>query len=294
LAAKRGKKVYDRKPGEPYIRADGQPHASSGSGPRPETLKALTREQINPHLLPSVPADGNDPSAELLAKMRRTPSFDPADPSSMFYDVGRKLTAEKKVEYLKHLATYGRVGLAAHYVGVTDGTVTQHRKKDPLFDELCTVAANCYREACVGLITQQALMGITEYRWDKEGNILSVRRTFETRLRELILKHADPAYNETQKQEVTVQGGTVFVPPPAENVADWPAMVAAMADSGSMPALSAGVTVETTGVPSVGTEALEPESGDDRIASLTPEVFGGSSDSTEPESDDSEPESDRG
>jgi hypothetical protein len=285
LAAKKGKRVYDRKPGEPYIRADGLPHASSGPGPRPNSLKALDRREVSAHLLPSRPLEGADPSAELLAKMRRKPSFDPADPSSMFYDSGRKLTAEKKVEYLQHLAEYGRVGLAAHYVGVTDTTVGQHRQKDPLFNELCDVAYKCYQDSVVGLITQQALMGITEYRWDKEGNILSVRRTFETRLRELILKHADSAYNETQKQEVTVQGGTVFVPPPAENVSDWPRMVAAMADGGSMPALGAGVTVETTGVPSVGTAALESESGDDRIASLTPEAFESASESTAPKSD---------
>lgn len=207
-----------------YRKSDGQPHGSSGS----QSLY-VPPGQRNPGGLTSTPAD------ELRARMlERNPTFNPADPDSMFHNEGRKFTASLKLEFLDHLLKWGRIGLSAHYVGITHGTVINHREADKRFDQCCLDAISTYREIAVQTIVTQAIEGHCERKWDREGNLLSERRVYETRLREMVLKNFDPSFVETQKQEITHQGGAICVPMPTTDVGGWADVVASL-DGGSKP-----------------------------------------------------------
>ncbi len=190
--------------------------------------------------------------------MSRRPDFDPKNPESMFHNVGRKFTAELKLEFLAHLANYGRLGLAASYVGVTHGCVNEHRKTDPRFDELVLEAISHHREETVGIMVKQAVEGHPEYKFDKDGNLLSARRMFEPSLRLCVLKYYEPGFIETQKQEITVQGGAIMVPAPVADIGNWGAVVAASEAGGtpmvSSPSSAGGTSHESTrALPAGGT-----------------------------------------
>lgn len=205
-----------------YRKSDGQPTGSTGS----QSLFAPGLRSTGG--LTTTPAD------ELRAKMlEKNPTFDPADPDSMFHNEGRKFTAALKLEFLEHLLKWGRIGLSAHYVGVTHGTVIKHREADQRFDQCCLDAMSVYREVAVQTIVTQAIEGHAERKWDREGNLLSERRVYETRLREMVLKNFDPTFVETQKQEITHQGGAIMIPTPTADVANWSNVVASL-ENGAM------------------------------------------------------------
>lgn len=207
-----------------YRKSDGQPHGSSGS----QSLY-VPPGQRNPGGITSTPAD------ELRARMlERNPTFNPSDPDSMFHNEGRKFTAALKLEFLDHLLKWGRIGLSAHYVGITHGTVIKHREADKRFDQCCLDAISTYREIAIQTIVTQAIEGHCERKWDREGNLLSERRVYETRLREMVLKNFDPTFVETQKQEITHQGGAIMVPAPTADVSNWSAVVSSL-ENGSLP-----------------------------------------------------------
>lgn len=192
---------------------------------------------------------------ELRKKFTRELTFDPSDPASIFWDGGRKFSAARKVEFLQQLATHGRIGLAAHKVGVSSYTVNEHREKDPVFAELVQRCVEIYKESVVAILTTQAIEGIPEYKWDKEGNIIGFRRVLEPQLRLAILRHADPSYCETTKQEITVQPAVVQLPTPADDVGQWGKVLEALESGAALPGegkvLEAGETAGdvTTGQP---------------------------------------------
>jgi hypothetical protein len=213
-----------------YRKSDGQPSGSTGA-----RSLYVPPGQRNPGAITTTPAD------ELRAKMlEKNPTFDPADPDSMFHNEGRKFTAALKLEFLEHLLKWGRIGLSAHYVGVTHGCVNEHRKADKRFDQCCLDAMSVYREVAVQTIVTQAIEGHCERKWDREGNLLSERRVYETRLREMVLKNFDPSFVETQKQELTVQGGAVCVPMPTSDVNGWADVVASLENGSGPPSVVSG------------------------------------------------------
>lgn len=211
-------------------RKDGVPRGSSGSGPLyvPGRLSAGNVKSTNP-------------AADLKEMMALRPDFNPQNPESMFHNVGRKLTASLKIEFLEHLAEWGRLGMAAEHVGVTMTCVIEHRKSDSRFDELCLGAINYHREQTVATIIRQAIEGHPEYKFDRDGNILSVRRMFEPAIRLAILKGYAPEFIETQKQEITHQGGAIMVPAPTADVSNWQAVVSSLEAGASVPTLDRGL-----------------------------------------------------
>lgn len=151
--------------------------------------------------------------------------------------------------------------MAAEHVGVTHGCVIEHRKSDPRFDELCLGAINYHREQTVSTIIRQAVEGHPEYKFDRDGNILSVRRMFEPAIRLAILKGYAPEFIETQKSEITHQGGAIMVPAPTADVSNWSAVVSSLEAGTSVPALGQGLpdaptvkaSLEVTSEPGDGT-----------------------------------------
>lgn len=49
-------------------------------------------------------------------------------------------TEERKIQFLHHFRETGLMYLSAELVGVSPGTVSDHRRRDPEFDEACEVA----------------------------------------------------------------------------------------------------------------------------------------------------------
>lgn len=149
------------------------------------------------------------------------PNWDRADVNSNWYVGYRKFSPERKAIFLTKLEQTGRIRLSAHWAGIDYNTVNKHRKKDPDFDHACKTAEDLYHEMVAASITHQARVGQVEEKWDKEGRLISRRVSYETRLRELLLKRADPSYNEVRKEEISVTSGVVVVPPPIDGVESW-------------------------------------------------------------------------
>jgi hypothetical protein len=133
----------------------------------------------------------------------------------------RKLTPERKAEFLEKLSQTGRITLSALIAGVSTGTISDHRKKDPDFDYAVTCAEQLYHEMVAASITAQAMHGMRDIRRDKEGNIIAERVTYEQQIRLAMLKRADPAYVATEKSETKVSAGVVAIPLPQESTESW-------------------------------------------------------------------------
>lgn len=151
----------------------------------------------------------------------KLPNWNRDDPDSLWYVGYRKFTPERKEAFLSKLSTTGRIGLSCWFAGIDHSTVCRHRNEDPEFDAACKLACDIYQESVAATITHQARAGQIDERYDKEGNLLSRRVTYEQQLRLRLLQRADPSYTDVSKQEVSVIGGAVVVPAPIDNVESW-------------------------------------------------------------------------
>lgn len=197
------------------IRLDGGRYETSGGGPN---IKLST--PIGPIDMPDLVRRGLVESEQI--------NWDPTDPESNWACIGayRKFTPERKARFLTKLEETGRILLSCRWAGISHDTVGEHRRADPAFNEACKLAEDMYHEMCAASIMAQARSGMIDERWDKEGNLLSRRISYETRLREKLLDRADPSYRDTSRQEVAVVGGAVVVPAPTDSVETWDQVVA--------------------------------------------------------------------
>lgn len=191
--------------------------------------------------------------ADLVAK-GLTPilytNWDPDDPDSNWHLSYRKFTPERKKIFITHLEQTGIQAIAARWAGVSSNCIREHRKEDPHFDLACNEAEEYYHAMCAASILSQARVGMIDEKYNKDGQVISRRVSYETRLRELMLKRARPDYNETQKQEMTVVGGAVVVPAPIDSVESWEDVVKRHTGSsvnGAQRTLTDGERSEQTG-----------------------------------------------
>lgn len=189
------------------VTKDGTLHKSSGTGPIKKT------KIIPPVDMASLVEKGIAPTLY--------PNWDPNDPESNWHLSFRKFTPERKETYLCVLEQQGIAVVAARWAGVSTATVMRHRKEDPLFDEACSEAENYYHAMCGASILNQARVGQIDERYNNDGRLISRRVSYETRIREIMLKRAFPDYNDIQKQELSVIGGAVVVPAPIDSVESW-------------------------------------------------------------------------
>lgn len=162
------------------------------------------------------------------------PNWNKDDPESNWYLQYRKFTPERRAIFLSKLEQHGRIGLAARWAGVVVETVNRHRKEDPEFDLACNESLSYYHEMCVAGITHQARVGMIDEKYDKEGKLISRRVSYEQQLRMMMVKRADPSYNDVQKQELSVVGGAVVVPAPIDSVESWDDVVKRHTGGGSV------------------------------------------------------------
>lgn len=207
---------------EVKFRKDGEAHEGHGLGPTIPYDQQPLPTAIQVMAKNARPLDLADAYKRGLIDQSDV-NWDPKDPNSNWRTVGgyRKLTPERKGKFLEVLELTGRIGLAARAAGVAQNTVRDHRKADPLFNEACTEAEQMYHEVTAGLILAQARQGMKDIRYDKEGNLLCERTTYETQIRKLMLERADESYRMTQKQQLEVTGGAVVVPAPEGSVESW-------------------------------------------------------------------------
>lgn len=233
----------------PAVNKDGTIHASNGIGP----IKYTPRRP--PLDLEEAKKRGLVPESEL--------SYDQNDPNSLANIGYRKFGPDEQQTYLELLAKHGRHKLAAMCAKVTPGAVSAYAEKDPVFKQLRQEAFDLYHEMTAAIILAQARDGMKDIRYDKDGRVTSVRTSYETQIRKMMVTRADPTYTETQKSEVAVTGGAVIVPAPVENVESWDAIVSRYTGkNGTEQANSTEQILDTIGVPSpqLGPGA-EPEKG---------------------------------
>ncbi len=203
------------------ITADGTLVETSGSGPV-QTMRIIP------------PADMRE-LVKLGIAPCEIPNWDKNDPDSAYNLRYRKFSPERKIVFLTKLEQHGRTLLACRFAGISHQTVLEHRKADPEFEQAVKDAEAMYHEMCVASILHQARVGQVDERWDKEGNLISRRVSYETKLREMIVKRADSSYNDVSRQEVAVVGGAVVVPAPVDSVESWDAIVARHTGSPASP-----------------------------------------------------------
>lgn len=240
------------------LRQDGTFIASSGSGP-------ITRIKVIP------PADMAELAKNGIAPYE-IPNWDKDDPESNWYLQYRKFTPDRRALFLSKLEQHGRIALAARWAGVAPSTINRHRKEDPEFDLACEESLAFYHEMCVASITHQARVGQIDEKYDKEGNLISRRVQYEQQLRMMMVKRADPSYNDVQKQEVSVVGGAVVVPAPIDSVESWEDVVRRHTGSPAVGPATAG-TLSERGLPREGGMSA---AGGSNLAGGSNTTFGGS------------------
>lgn len=229
----KSERKYDPETGLPLTKA-GNLVESTGSG-------ALQKIKLHrPAELEYMVENGLAPTA--------IPNWDRDDAESLWYVNYRKFTPERREMYLIKLAQTGRVGQSAMWAGIHQKTVARAREQDPEFDEACKYAYEMYHESVVTRLTYQALTGQVDERRDKEGNVISRRVSYEQQLRIRLLQRADPSYQDSSKQEVSVVGGAVVVPAPIDSVESWDDVVKRHTGGGvSASAVGQGPALESSG-----------------------------------------------
>jgi len=215
----------------PQLRQNGEYRASTGGGP----LTSMKIRKPPPSMLKEAaeaglcPEGGFDFDQGKISEVSGQLEFSENSVISAKY---RKFTPERRKIFLQKLAETGLYKLSAMVAGISLDTISKHRKADEDFDFEVTQAEDNYRQMCVGLITRQALTGMKDIKYDRDGNIISERTTYEQQLRQLILKWADPSYNLVEKSESKVTAGVVAIPLPESTTDSWDDIVRKYVDSG--------------------------------------------------------------
>lgn len=147
----------------------------------------------------------------------------------------RKFTPDRVEKFLTRLSEHGVMKLACAQVGISSKCINDHRKSDPEFNEQVLQAIEIYEGMVEATITTQAIGGAVDEKFDKEGNCISRRVTYEQQLRAIILKKVNKDYNLVEKQQIGVVGGIVAIPAPQESTESWDDIVRKYVGEGSAP-----------------------------------------------------------
>lgn len=157
-----------------------------------------------------------------------------------------RLTDAQKAKYIEMLERTGRLGMAATAACTTTQTALSARSEDPEFEAACLNAASRRADRVVEQLEREALEGHIEYIYDKEGNLISERKVFESAMRLAMLKRHDPEYREAAATtNISVNSG-VLVIPATQSVEEWEAAAKANRE-----ATIASLGADGAGVPSV-------------------------------------------
>lgn len=133
----------------------------------------------------------------------------------------RKFTPDRVEKFLTHLSEHGVLKLACLQAGLSPTTIINYRKENPEFNEQVLIAIDTYDALVEAQITAQALSGMEDIKYDRDGNVISRRVTYEQQIRLAMLKKANKDYVSVEKQQVGVVGGIVAIPAPQESTESW-------------------------------------------------------------------------
>lgn len=133
-----------------------------------------------------------------------------------------RFTDERKMNYLRHLASTGSHNEASFVAGVDPSTVNKHAREDP--DAFGAAKTRAHDFFCEVFIDRTARKVAIE-GWEKpvfyKGEQVGSEWQFCPRTFELYAKRMNPAYREKVQADVNVTGGILVIPAVAASVEEW-------------------------------------------------------------------------
>lgn len=118
----------------------------------------------------------------------------------------------KREEFLRELANCGNIAYACRKVGAKVATLSNYRRENPEFNDHIDDAVAHYAAIVVGAAHERAVDGylVPIVGGRNKDEIVTYERRFSDSIMSMMLKKVDPAFNPTQKVEVSgTPGGLV-------------------------------------------------------------------------------------
>ncbi len=132
-----------------------------------------------------------------------------------------KFDDDQKAVYLSALSDHGRKGSAAIAAGVCGNTVIAHLDNDPDFAEGFAEATVAYRDKFVGHGVNLAYEGIEVRKFNKDGDLIELRRDYPIPLVVMEMKRVEPDYRDKQTIDLNATGGGVLIAPAGITPEAW-------------------------------------------------------------------------
>lgn len=136
-----------------------------------------------------------------------------------------EFTPERKDTFLEWYRKTGQLALSAQAAGVVSGTVSDHRKKDPLFDELCREAKEQHTDSLVLEAQRRAYAGVSKpiIGGKFKDEVITHVQEYSDRLMELLLKANREEFRGKDAATGAGSGGVLIIPGGPESIDDWEA-----------------------------------------------------------------------
>jgi len=121
--------------------------------------------------------------------------------------------AETRAAFLLALERLGELGPAAAAAGVSEPTVWRYRAKHPEFEEECAAALNRLGGDLLGVARLIGIKGLVEKSYDKDGNLIREKTTYDTRV---LLKWLARLYPDQWGDKIAVDQTTRQAAPERE------------------------------------------------------------------------------
>lgn len=134
-------------------------------------------------------------------------------------------TPERKDIFLDWFRKTGLIALSAQAAGVSTAAIADHRKKDPLFDELCQEAKEQHTDTLVQEAQRRAYAGVTKpiIGGKFKDEVITTVQEYSDRLMELLLKANREEFRGKDAATGAGSGGVLIIPGGPESIDDWEA-----------------------------------------------------------------------
>ena len=134
-------------------------------------------------------------------------------------------TPERKDTFLEWYRKTGLLALSAQAAGVSSGVIGDHRKKDPLFDELVQEAKEQHTDMLVQEAQRRAYAGVSKpvIGGKFKDEVVTTVQEYSDRLMELLLKAKREEFRGKDAATGAGSGGVLIIPGGPESIDDWEA-----------------------------------------------------------------------
>lgn len=152
------------------------------------------------------------------------------DKVTLYKPLGAPFTVDRRLQFLEYLTSHeklgGRVGLCAQAVGVSLSTVTEHRKKDPGFNEAVLEAQQLWAENfLLSSAIERAVNGVSRPIYGGKYKDVQVgeERIYSDHLMGMLLKAKIPEFRADTQVNVTqsMAGGVLVIPAAPTCATEW-------------------------------------------------------------------------